>query len=143
MLKLRPPLGRRSIAIAGVLAVAALGGGASIAAAGSGNPKDATDAAATAKADAVAAGGPKDAQVATKPQPAGVPAGLLVQTRAALDALAAGGTIDQAQADAIQARVASGSVDESEVVASGVLDQGQMQRVEDVLRTIKLSYTGP
>jgi hypothetical protein len=126
-----------------VLAVAVLGGGASIAAAGSGDPKDATDAAAAAKADAAAAGGPKDAPAETKPQaPGGVPAGLLVQTRAALDALVAGGTIDQTQADGIQARVASGSVDESEVVASRLLDQGQMQRVEDVLRTIKQSYAG-
>ena len=73
----------------------------------------------------------------------GVSPGLLAETQRALDALVADGTIDQSQADAVQSRVASGSIDTTEVVASGVLDETQMQRVNDVLRTIKLSYTGP
>jgi hypothetical protein len=130
-----PPLRRRAIAIVGVLAVAVFAGGASIAAAGSGDPK----------ADAVAAGSAKDSSAAVKPQAAdaGVPAGLLVETRRGLDALVTAGTIDQSQADAVQSRVASGSVDTTEVIASGVLDRAQMNRVDDVLRTIKLSYTGP
>ena len=72
-----------------------------------------------------------------------MPPGLLAETRRALDALVADGTIDQSQADAVQSRVASGSVDTTEVVASGVLDEAQMQRVNDVLRAIKLSYAGP
>ena len=145
MLNLRPARGRRGIAIAGVLAIAVLGGGASIAAAGSGDPKADSAATQAAKADVVAAGAAKDGQVGEKPKgrDAGVPEGLKVQTRQALDGLAAAGTINQAQADAIQSRVASGTVDESEVIASGVLDATQMERVDDVLRAIKLSYTGP
>ncbi len=145
MLNLRPARGRRGIAIAGVLAIAVLGGGASIAAAGSGDPKADSAATQAAKADVVAAGAAKDGQVGEKPKgrDAGVPVGLKVQTRQALDGLAAAGTINQAQADAIQSRVASGTVDESEVIASGVLDATQMERVDDVLRAIKLSYTGP
>jgi hypothetical protein len=145
VLNLRPSLARRGIAIAGVLAIAVLGGGASIAAAGSGDPKADSAATEAAKADDVAAGEAKDGRIGEKPKGAdtGVPAGLKVQTRQALDGLAAAGTINQAQADAIQSRVASGTVDEREVIASGVLNTTQMERVDDVLRAIKLSYTGP
>lgn len=122
---------RAAAAIAGLLAVAVLAGGAGIAAAGGGSKADAasvTDKPATDKPHA--------------PDP-GVSPGLLAETQRALDALVADGTIDQSQADAVQSRVASGSIDTTEVVASGVLDETQMQRVNDVLRTIKLSYTGP
>ena len=132
---LTPYLSRRrgAAAVAGLLSVAILAGGAGIAAAGGGSAKDVDPSAASAK-PAVAKTGTPDA---------GVPAGLLVQTRQALDQLVAGGAINQDQADAMQARVASGSIDTREVVASGVLDAAQMQRVNEVLVRIKLSYTGP
>jgi hypothetical protein len=130
----RPSPGRRAIAVAGVLAVAVLGGGAGIAAAGSGAPKG--DAAANAAAKATPS--------ADKPQPdPGVPPGLLAETQRALGGLVSDGAISQAQADAVQSRVASGSVDTTEVIASGVLDEAQMQRVDEVLRAIKLSFAGP
>jgi hypothetical protein len=109
-----------------------LAGGAGIAAAGDGS----------SKADAVSATDKPAVSKPIAPDP-GVPPGLLAETRGALGELVADGTIDQGQADAVQSRVASGSVDTTEVVASGVLDEAQMQRVNDVLRTIKLSYTGP
>src|SRR4051812_30994430 len=52
-----------------------------------------------------------------------------------LDALVANGTIDQSQADAIQSRVAAGSVDTTEVVASRVLaaqmDQARRRPADD------------
>jgi hypothetical protein len=123
---------RAAAAIAGLLAVAVLAGGAGIAAAGDGS----------SKADAVSATDKPAVSKPIAPDP-GVPPGLLAETRGALGELVADGTIDQGQADAVQSRVASGSVDTTEVVASGVLDEAQMQRVNDVLRTIKLSYTGP
>ena len=123
---------RAAAAIAGLLAVAVLAGGAGIAAAGDGG----------SKADAVSATDRPAVSKPIAPDP-GVPPGLLAETRGALGELVADGTIDQGQADAVQSRVASGSVDTTEVVASGVLDEAQMQRVNDVLRTIKLSYTGP
>jgi len=123
---------RAAAAIAGLLAVAVLAGGAGIAAAGDGG----------SKADAVSATDRPAVSKPIAPDP-GVPPGLLAETRGALGELVADGTIDQGQADAVQSRVASGSVDTTEVVASGVLDEARMQRVNDVLRTIKLSYTGP
>ena len=123
---------RAAAAIAGLLAVAVLAGGAGIAAAGDGS----------SKADAVSATDKPAVNKPIAPDP-GVPPGLLAETRGALGELVADGTIDQGQADAVQSRVASGSVDTTEVVASGVLDEAQMQRVNDVLRMIKLSYTGP
>jgi len=123
---------RAAAAIAGLLAVAVLAGGAGIAAAGDGS----------SKADAASATDKPAVNQPIAPDP-GVPPGLLAETRGALGELVADGTIDQGQADAVQSRVASGSVDTTEVVASGVLDEAQMQRVNDVLRTIKLSYTGP
>ncbi len=126
-------LRRGTAAIAGLLAVAILAGGAGIATAGGGNAKDIDPNAASAKPVVAKTGAPD----------AGVPAGLLAQTRLALDELVAGGAIQQDQADAMQARVASGSIDTREVVASGVLDAAQMQRVNDVLVRIKLSYVGP
>jgi hypothetical protein len=72
-----------------------------------------------------------------------VAAGLLVQTKAALDALAADGAITTDQAAAIQGRVAAGSVDENEVVRSGVLDDAQMERVASALTAIKLGAASP
>ena len=123
---------RAAAAIAGLLAVAVLAGGAGIAAAGGGS----------SKADAVSVPDKRATDTPHAPDP-GVPPGLLAETQRALDALVADGTIDPSQADAVQSRVASGSIDTTEVVASGVLDENQMQRVNDVLRTIKLSYTGP
>ena len=132
---LTPYLSRRrgAAAIAGLLAVAILAGGAGIAAAGGGSAKDVDPSAASAK-PAVAKTGAPDA---------GVPAGLLVQTRQALDELVAGGAINQDQADAMQARFSSCSVDATAVISSGVLDAALMQRVNEVLVRIKLSYTGP
>ena len=123
---------RAAAAIAGLLAVAVLAGGAGIAAAGGGS----------SKADAVSVPDKRATDTPHASDP-GVPPGLLAETQRALDALVADGTIDPSQADAVQSRVASGSIDTTEVVASGVLDENQMQRVNDVLRTIKLSYTGP
>jgi hypothetical protein len=135
VLSLRPLRRRGAVALAGLLAVAVLAGGAGIAAAGSGSPK------AGEPADSPATGKP----AADKPDKPvdGVPPGVLVATRQALDGLVSDGTIDQGKADAVQTRVASGTVDTSEVIASGVLDESQMERVNDVLRAIKLSYTGP
>ena len=127
---------RAAVAIAGLLAVAVLAGGAGIAAAGSGGPKGADPNAAAALAK------PAAGARANAPDP-GVPSGLLAETRQALDGLVSDGAIDQDQADAIQSRVASGSIDTQEVIASGVLDAAQMERVNEVLRRIKLSYTGP
>jgi hypothetical protein len=71
-----------------------------------------------------------------------VPADLLAQARAALDSLAADGAITTDQAAAIQRRVAAGSVDEREVVRSGVLDDAQMQRVAAALSAVKLGHAG-
>jgi hypothetical protein len=131
VLTLRTPRRRGAAAIAGLLAVAVLAGGAGIAAAG-GSPK----------AAGVSVTGKPAADEPSAPE-AGVPAGLLAETQRALDALVADGTIDQSQASAVQSRVASGSIDTTEVVSSGVLDEVQMQRVNEVLRAIKSSYTGP
>lgn len=128
---------RGTAAIAGVLAVTALAGGAGIASAGNGSPKG--DAAA---AKAAASGEHKQGVGPPTTGDPGVPQDLLAATRRGLDALVADGTIDQSQADAVQSRVASGTVDTSEVISSGVLNEAQMARVNDVLRAIKLSFAG-
>jgi hypothetical protein len=115
--------------------VAVLAGGAGIAA-GSGSPKT----------DVTTQGSRADKQAqADKPQTpgAGVDPDLLAMTRAALNGLVANGVINQTQADGIQSRVASGTVDENEVLGSGLLNQAQMDQVDAKLIAIKQSFANP
>jgi hypothetical protein len=125
---------RKGVALAGLLAVAVLAGGAGIAS-GSGSPKSddaaqGTQAAKLAKAQADKPQTPGD----------GVDPDLLALTRAALNGLVANGVIDQTQADGMQSRVASGHIDNDEVLSSGLLNQAQLDQVNAKLIAIKMSF---
>jgi hypothetical protein len=129
---------RRGVGLAGLLAVAALAGGA----AGGAGIASGSDA---PKQDATAQGTPADkqAEVNASQQPGrGVAPDLLVATRQALQGLVTDGSIDQSQADAIQTRVASGSVDVSEVIESGVATAAQMDLINAKLIAIKEDFRG-
>jgi competence protein ComGC len=58
----------------------------------------------------------------------------------AVAALVSNGTIDQRQADAIDAQINSGSVDFAQLVSSGVVSQSQMNAVAAALAQVKLSF---
>ncbi len=64
-------------------------------------------------------------------------------TGAALNGLVANGVIDQTQADGMQSRVASGHIDNDEVLRSGLLNQAQLDQVNAKLIAIKLSFAHP
>ncbi|MGN6378450.1 MAG: hypothetical protein ACTHNU_05820 [Gaiellales bacterium] len=62
--------------------------------------------------------------------------------RTALQRLVANGTIDQAQADAIERQVVAGSVDPAALVAAGRVNQTQMLAVAHALDQVKRSMAG-
>src|SRR5579862_4158643 len=111
--------GRRLAAHGLIALVVAAGAGAGVAVAsgGSGTPTD--------------AGTTKSA-----PPPAnGVPQ----QFIDAMQALVANGTIDQSQANVIDAQIRTGSMDSEQFVQSGLVTQSQMDAVNASLRTVKES----
>jgi hypothetical protein len=66
--------------------------------------------------------------------------GILGGVHDALARLVAAGTIDQQQADAVQAQANAGSIDPKQLVRSGTLTDAQMRTVGNVIAQIKLSY---
>jgi hypothetical protein len=72
----------------------------------------------------------------------GAPAGIVQAADAAMQQLVADGTIDQAQARAVDAAVASGSVDPAALVSNGTLSQAQMTAVAHRLDAVKQSFAG-
>jgi hypothetical protein len=62
--------------------------------------------------------------------------------QAALEGLVREGTINQHQAEVIDAQVNAGSVDPGELVARGVLSEAQMQAVANALVAVKRSFAG-
>ena len=75
-------------------------------------------------------------RAAAPPQPGGILAGV----RGILSGLVANGTIDQQQADAIQAQADAGSIDPKQLVQNGVLSDTQMRAVADRIDQLKRSY---
>jgi hypothetical protein len=75
-------------------------------------------------------------------RPGGAPQGIVRAADAAMQQLVANGTIDQAQARAVDAAVASGSVDPAALVSNGTLSQAQMDAVAHRLDAVKQSFAG-
>jgi hypothetical protein len=68
------------------------------------------------------------------------PGGILAGVHEILATLAANGTIDQHQADAIQAEANAGSIDPKQLVQDGVLSDAQMRSVATRIDQLKRSY---
>jgi hypothetical protein len=79
---------------------------------------------------------PSSSDVAATTAPA---AGQTNPFDAAIQALVEEGTIDQAQADVLRRQIDAGSIDEQELIDSGVLTPAQMQGVQARLTTVKQS----
>jgi hypothetical protein len=75
--------------------------------------------------------------------PPSAPPPIAAAARTALDGLVGQGTIDQSQADAIEQQVEAGSIDPRALVSSGVVDDGQMHAVADVLDHVKEAAGNP
>jgi hypothetical protein len=65
---------------------------------------------------------------------------LQAAAKAALDGLVTNGTINQHQADVIEAQVIAGSVDPQQLVSSGVISASQMSAVNNALIQVKQSF---
>ncbi len=63
--------------------------------------------------------------------------GVLAGIHEGLAGLVAEGTIDQAQADAVQQQADAGSIDPKTLVASGVVSDPQMRAIADVIDRVK------
>jgi hypothetical protein len=68
---------------------------------------------------------------------AAAPGGILAGVRDALARLVAGGTITQAQADAVQQQANAGSIDPKQLVQSGALSDTQMRSVAAAIDQVK------
>jgi hypothetical protein len=66
--------------------------------------------------------------------------GILGSVHIALTRLVAAGTIDQQQADAVQAQANAGSIDPKQLVQSGTLTDAQMRVVGNVLAQVKQGF---
>jgi hypothetical protein len=78
--------------------------------------------------------------VATQPAPRAQPGGILAGVHEILGSLVANGTINQQQADAIQAQANAGSIDPKQLVQDGVLSDAQMRAVAAQIDQLKESY---
>ena len=98
---------------------------------------------ASAAGVALAGGGGGGSPSGTTPTGSGlVPTPIGVAARNALQRLVAAGTINQAQADAVQREVDAGSVDPKTLVDSGAVSDAQMHAIADVLDRVKRSFAG-
>jgi hypothetical protein len=79
--------------------------------------------------------------VATQPAPRLQPGGILAGVHEILASLVANGTIDQQQADAVQAQANAGSIDPKQLVQSGVLTDAQMRSIATQIDQLKRSYS--
>ena len=77
--------------------------------------------------------------VATQPAPHAQPGGILAGVHQILASLVANGTINQQQADAIQAQANAGSIDPKQLVQNGVLTDAQMRAVAAQIDQLKRS----
>jgi hypothetical protein len=77
--------------------------------------------------------------VATQPAPHAQPGGILAGVHQILTSLVANGTINQQQADAIQAQANAGSIDPKQLVQNGVLSDAQMRAVAAQIDQLKQS----
>ena len=77
--------------------------------------------------------------VATQPAPHVQPGGILAGVHEILDSLVANGTINQQQADAIQAQANAGSIDPKQLVQDGVVSDAQMRAVAAQIDQLKRS----
>jgi hypothetical protein len=68
--------------------------------------------------------------------------GILGSVHDALARLVAAGTIDQQQADAVQAQANAGSIDPKQLVQSGTLTDAQMRAVGNVIAQVKRGFGG-
>jgi hypothetical protein len=121
-MSITPMLRGRRLAANGLIAlVVAVGAGAGVALANDGGGK----------------GGGAPASTAKAPSPAGgdVPH----QFIDAVQALVANGTINQSQADRIEAQIRTGSMDSEQFVQSGLVTQAQMDAINSSLRAVKQS----
>jgi hypothetical protein len=97
---------------------------------------------ATAAGVAFASGGDHPAGHKAHAQSAGsrAPDAITHAAQAALGRLVADGTINQAQAAAIQRQVVAGSVDPAALVAAGTVTESQMHAVANALGQVKRSF---
>jgi hypothetical protein len=79
---------------------------------------------------------------ASTPAPPAQQGGVLGGVHNALARLVAAGTIDQQQADAVQAQANAGSIDPKQLVQSGTLTDAQMRTVGNVLAQVKRGFAG-
>ena len=77
--------------------------------------------------------------VATQPAPHAQPGGILAGVHEILDSLVTNGTINQQQADAIQAQANAGSIDPKQLVQDGVVSDAQMRAVAAQIDQLKRS----
>jgi hypothetical protein len=70
------------------------------------------------------------------------PAAITRAAHTALERLVANGTLNQAQATAIQRQVVAGNVDPTALVAAGTVNQTQMHAVANALGQVKRSFVG-
>ena len=78
--------------------------------------------------------------VATQPAPDAQRGGILAGVHQILASLVANGTINQQQADAIQAQANAGSIDPKQLVQDGVVSDAQMRSVAARIDQLKESY---
>lgn len=127
-------------AAAGLLAAAAFVGQSALASGGGATPPRPAAKAATASGTAAPAGTNCDAPAQgagakAAPGPGPDPAPFF----AAVAQLVQAGTINQGQADILDAGIRAGSIDDSQLVANGTLSAAQMQAVDDRLKAVKES----
>ena len=70
------------------------------------------------------------------------PGGILVGVQSVLAVLVADGTIDQQQADAVQAQADAGSIDPKQLVQSGTVTDSQMHAIAVKIDQLKLGNGG-
>jgi len=121
---------RKLAAYAALSLVVATGTASGVAFAGGGAGGGA---ATTAPTDKVAARG--DANT-------GAPSSIAAAAQSALARLAADGTIDQTQVDAVEQQVEAGSVDPNALVSSGVVSADKMHAIAQALDQVKSSFAG-
>jgi hypothetical protein len=86
---------------------------------------------------------PPPAPANTRAQAPAAPDSILAGVHQILADLVATGTINQQQADAVQAQADAGSIDPKQLVASGVLSNPQMQTIGNRIDQLKRSYANP
>jgi hypothetical protein len=85
-------------------------------------------------------GAPATPPAVSTPSVTAPPGGILAGVHDVLAQLVAAGTIDQSQADAVQAQANAGSIDPKQLVDSGALSDAQMHAVAAQIDALKRSY---